>query len=399
MRQVARQLPLLWRLPNGTMVWGLARRLPRLVAVLAVAAAFGWAARSPLVSLLTLIVLLEGKGGWPAALIGLGLTLPLAAIQFTERVGGSDILASWLYWTVAAGTLAELVQAVRTRWGQHTEAEEVPWQALEELKHILARVRAALGQPAEQDHLARTTLRAGAVSVLLAFAFIAWARPSLPVAWLVLFLAGVVPFILWLWGIKMTRGVVVLRRELALAALIIVVAGAEVIFPNYWRMPAPQSAVVFNFLAEHAVGFSASGSPRPQASTWTLGRWTRPVLVMRPTNRQPAQWEYEVQVPPQAVLTFGVGASPETWNRAGDGMTFKVLIDGPRGVDTIFDLYLNAKARSQDKPWRDARLSLAKYAGETVKIIFIVQAGPWGDARFDVGGWAEPMLWGMPAPG
>ncbi|MCC7353563.1 MAG: hypothetical protein IT330_07365 [Anaerolineae bacterium] len=392
MRQGARRLPLSWRLPNGTMARGLVKQLPGLTAVLAVAVAFGWVARSPLVSLLTIIVLREGT--WRAALIGLGLSLLFAAVQFTERVGGSDIVASWLYWTVAAGVLAELVQGVRARWSQGSESEEVSPRARGELRRIGTRLQTALRQPAEQDRLARLIVRAGAVCLLLAFAFIVWARSSLPLTWLALFLAGIVPFVLW--GIKMVEGAVALRREVALAALIVAVAGAEVIFPNYWQAPSPKATVVFNFLVGRAAGHQARGMPEPQASTWTLGQWTRPVLVMRPTNRQPARWEYEIQVPAQAVLTFAVGASPETWGRAGDGITFKVLIDGPRGVDTIFDLYLNAKARAQDKPWHDARLSLAKYAGETVKLLFVVQAGPWGDARFDIGGWAEPILWGVP---
>jgi hypothetical protein len=369
-----------------------------------VAAAFGWAARSPLVSILTVIILLSRDGASVAALAGIVLALLLAAVQFTTRQGASEIVATWFYWTVAAGFVAEFIQLARARWGGgdiEGDAGVFADGFLAGPRSFITRFRKALREPGEQARLASMIQRAGAASILLAFAFIALGRPSVRASLAALAVAGVVPFAIWaarlaVVALSMNRGdTPVWRRGLAYAVAIVIIAGAEVSLPYIWRPPLPRSAVAFDFVTERGAG-SGSIPTRPQVQNWLIGTRTMPALVMSPTAREPARVTYEIQVPAKAELTFAVGVAPETWEQSGDGVTFIVLADSPRGVASLFNLSLTPKNRPQDRVWRDVRLSLAQYAGETLKVIFIVQAGPSGDARFDRGGWAEPILWRTP---
>lgn len=370
-----------------------ARRVLAFIGAGAAALAFGWAARSPFVGVLTLLILLSRKGTTLAAWTGLALSVPWAAIQFTDRTGGSEILASWFFWTIAAGVVADLTRAARVQWmGESDQDGEGALAAiLAGGRRLAMRLCAALREPVGQMRLLRAVQRVGAASLLLACCLLALARPPLPLGLGVLLLAGIAPFLFWGVGVAGVRAL--WRREVGFALLLILIAGGEVAFPYVWKASRPRATPVFNFLEERSAASLTPEEPALQVRSWLIGIQTRRVLAMRPTQREPARLAYEVAVPHGAVLTFGVGIAPETWGRLGDGVTFKVLVDGPRGVDTLYERYLNPKARPQERAWQDVRLDLSRYAGETVKVIFVVQAGPWDDPRHDIGGWAEPILW------
>ena len=374
------------------------RRLAAPIGAAAAALTFGWAARSPFVALLTFLILLSRRGTLLAALTGLALSVLWAAIQFTGRSGGSEILASWFYWAVAAGALAELVHTARSRWVKESppdpDDEGAACPAFAEWRRGVERLQAALREPAGQARLARAVQRVGAASLVAACSFLAWARPPLPAAFGLLLLAGLTPFLFWSAGVAGKR--VFWRREVAFALLLTFTAGGEVIFPYVWERPRPQATPVFNFLEKRGTATLTPARPGLQVRSWLIGIKARRVLAMRPTHREPARLAYELPMPQGALLTFGIGVAPETWGRLGDGITFKVLVEGPRGVDTLYERYLNPKARPQERAWQDVHLNLSRYAGETVKVIFVVQAGPGDDARHDLGGWAEPILWSVP---
>jgi len=110
---------------------------------------------------------------------------------------------------------------------------------------------------------------------------------------------------------------------------------------------------------------------------------------------------------------------PETWDKAGDGITFKILMSdqllenlydeiGMVGVElqstflkprsyffrmrTIYLDYLDPKKIPSQRTWNNVTLDLSRFAGKVLDLSFTVEPGPRGDRRFDAGIWGDPVI-------
>ena len=110
---------------------------------------------------------------------------------------------------------------------------------------------------------------------------------------------------------------------------------------------------------------------------------------------------------------------PSCWDKPGDGILFKILIDnilpenifpvtGSIGVGqkrqffkpktfflephTYFIQFIDPKNNIAERKWQDISLDLSAFAGEVVDITFAVDGGPKNDNHYDEALWAHPVI-------
>jgi hypothetical protein len=107
------------------------------------------------------------------------------------------------------------------------------------------------------------------------------------------------------------------------------------------------------------------------------------VLFMHPPSQ--ATWEIALPVTPTAA-TFWMGLSPEAETWWGDGVTFRVLVDGTEA----FSHHLTAEQAQAG--WRPAVADLSDWAGQTVRLTLATGAGPDGEGGGDWAGWGDVRI-------
>lgn len=135
--------------------------------------------------------------------------------------------------------------------------------------------------------------------------------------------------------------------------------------------------------------------------TWTLhdpitGRDDkRTVLYEHPPESGKSEIVYTISVPDSGALRFAIAMSPEIWSpEKGDGASFQLYVREPDASQGrfVFVRYINPKHNPSDRRWRNFLVDLSPWAGHTVNLSLITEAGPAGDWSFDWAGWAELEL-------
>lgn len=119
----------------------------------------------------------------------------------------------------------------------------------------------------------------------------------------------------------------------------------------------------------------------------------RRVLYQHPAPNTRVEIIYIVDVPTEGALRFAIALSPETWSpQKGDGANFQLYVrDSSVSEDGqfVFIRYINPKDNPGDHRWRNFLVDLSPWAGKTVHLSLIIDAGPVGDWSFDWAGWAD----------
>ncbi|MEW6775887.1 MAG: radical SAM protein [Bdellovibrionota bacterium] len=104
-----------------------------------------------------------------------------------------------------------------------------------------------------------------------------------------------------------------------------------------------------------------------------------------------SELRYEVPVQRGTRLKFGIGMAPDVWDPAkGEGVLFRIEVQGKLSRKKIFERYLDPKRNFQDRHWLDQELDLSAWAGRRAKIIFSTRVERSND--FCSSYWAEPHL-------
>jgi hypothetical protein len=133
---------------------------------------------------------------------------------------------------------------------------------------------------------------------------------------------------------------------------------------------------------------NAKKQPRPDAFTAsdaTLQHVTQPAALASGSSRLTFQ---HVSVPENAWLRVSLGIREDGWKTPGDGVLFFVIISDGRQADQVLSRQMNPYAVGADRGWRDERIDLSEYAGETIDVILNTRAG--ADPN------DAPALWGSP---
>lgn len=123
---------------------------------------------------------------------------------------------------------------------------------------------------------------------------------------------------------------------------------------------------------------------------------SRTVLYEHPVESGKTEIVYQVDVPENGALRFSIALSPEVWTPArGDGVSFQLFIasvDGSEEGKLAFVRYINPKSNPNDRRWRNFLVDLSHWAGKTVNISLITEAGPANDWTDDWAGWSDLQM-------
>lgn len=120
-------------------------------------------------------------------------------------------------------------------------------------------------------------------------------------------------------------------------------------------------------------------------------------VVFAPSN---TSLQFDLCVPPCAVLQFGYAVAPDAWDKAGDGSLFEVGLESDGSSAVLHSHYINPKGREEDRRWFDARVDLSEYASKDVQLTFTTRGTydiqpPFErapDERFDYALWSDPQI-------
>ncbi len=119
----------------------------------------------------------------------------------------------------------------------------------------------------------------------------------------------------------------------------------------------------------------------------------REVIFTHPQPDQAAEVIYRLTLPEAAALRFSIALSPDVWiPENGDGVIFQIFVKESETTSSgifVFHRYLNPKTNPSDRRWRNYVLDLSAWAGQTVDLYLIAEAGPQHNDSYDWAGWAD----------
>ncbi len=92
------------------------------------------------------------------------------------------------------------------------------------------------------------------------------------------------------------------------------------------------------------------------------------------------------------VFRSSLGLTGDSWDKAGDGVEFVLVVEARGERRKLFRRYIDPKADPALRRWNDIEVDLSPYAGEHVKFSLITGAGPKGDAQYDWAVWGDPRI-------
>ena len=140
----------------------------------------------------------------------------------------------------------------------------------------------------------------------------------------------------------------------------------------------------------------AQKSPDPGAFslvTADLAGESHRAVAVTPVPGSRLAWR--MKVPDRAWLWLSIGMRPESWQQEGDGIKFVARVSDAGSDTTLFEQHLHPFASPGDRKWFPIRVSLGRYAGRDVDIIFSTSASPDGggeDQRSDLALWGVPKI-------
>lgn len=123
----------------------------------------------------------------------------------------------------------------------------------------------------------------------------------------------------------------------------------------------------------------------------TIGETTKHAIFSHPTSR--IIWRLEI--PDGAWLRTSLGLKPEVWDKAGDGVLFRIGVSDGRVYEELLNQLVDPSGNPDDRRWIPVVLDLSGYGGTEVEVIFNTNAGLPGsvDLRYDWAVWGEPEIY------
>lgn len=102
---------------------------------------------------------------------------------------------------------------------------------------------------------------------------------------------------------------------------------------------------------------------------------------------------WKVHVPDDGWLRVNLGLKTDAWQKAGDGVLFKVLVSDGKASEELFTQHVDPFNNAADRRWIPVMVDLSAYGGEQVDLIFNTYASPpKAPANMD----NDMPLWGAP---
>jgi arylsulfatase A-like enzyme len=94
----------------------------------------------------------------------------------------------------------------------------------------------------------------------------------------------------------------------------------------------------------------------------------------------------------RTTLDLAIGLEDSAVEKGSDGVRFEVLVEAGGSRERVFERFLDPARIASDRGWVPSEVSLARWAGQTVNLVFVTGGGPRGDASFDWAHWGDPRL-------
>jgi hypothetical protein len=338
-----------------------------------------------------------------SAAVGLVFLATCPVLLIAEKEIVAEQAANYAYLFLAIGVLAQLEELLLERYGWLARKLDLSYLWRPAMRVVQGRWSAAVtafGQAAkraDRAELVRLVQIVGATG--LALVFLVAAFTGAPLSIVLPLLGGAILFPFLIWGVRLVIRALgpawLLRAVLALVVLPL--AAAEMVWLND-LLSADRLArmeVAFDFIEYRDQSRRTSEILEGDvvgARVWTIEEVPQRVLYQHPALSGASRIAYSVHVGRRTVLAFDVAMAPESWELAGDGVTFAVYVESDQGVRQLFSTYIDPKHDEADRRWQSHTVDLSAYAGQTVTLIFETGTGPAGDYRYDWAGWGRPRL-------
>jgi len=151
--------------------------------------------------------------------------------------------------------------------------------------------------------------------------------------------------------------------------------------------------IQYNFIDNFRQALSTTSDFRLiRLDTMVVNDEQRDGIFLHPPNRV----IFSAILPQDPLLDFGIALDPYVWNvNRGDGVVFSVTVALPGAEGEayrVFEYTLDPRNHPDDRQWKDVRVDLARFSGQTVNLIFETSPGPNGNSDYDWAFWSHPVI-------
>jgi hypothetical protein len=109
----------------------------------------------------------------------------------------------------------------------------------------------------------------------------------------------------------------------------------------------------------------------------------------------PTRMVWKVKIPDDGWIMASLGMKPETWDKEGDGVYFRIGVSDGVAFEDIVTLHVDPFHNKADRRWIPVAGDVSQYAGEEVEVIFNTNnsmPGKGDDRANDMALVAEPRI-------
>jgi len=109
----------------------------------------------------------------------------------------------------------------------------------------------------------------------------------------------------------------------------------------------------------------------------------------------PSRVIWKVRIPDDGWIKASLGMKPESWDKEGDGVLFRIGVSDGRTFEDLLTLHVDPFHNKADRRWIPIAVDVSQYAGEEVEVIFNTNnslPGKPEDRQNDTALFAEPQI-------
>jgi hypothetical protein len=123
-----------------------------------------------------------------------------------------------------------------------------------------------------------------------------------------------------------------------------------------------------------------------------IGGESRQTILTVPASRL----IFRMPLPRDAWLRTWIAVKPESWDKEGDGVLFRIGVSDGRNYEELLTQHVNPLQNQGDRRWIPINLDLSAYGEQQVELIFNTNTSPAGrgdDPRNDLALWGAPEVY------
>jgi hypothetical protein len=112
-------------------------------------------------------------------------------------------------------------------------------------------------------------------------------------------------------------------------------------------------------------------------------------------TQAPSRMIWKVKIPDDGWIKASLGMKPETWDKEGDGVYFRIGVSDGRTFEDLLTLNVDPFHNKPDRRWIPVVVDVSQYAGEVVEVIFNTNnsmPGKGDDRQNDLALIGEPQI-------